>query len=244
MAVVAIVVMFMANSCIDGSFDHTYYPVDDFDYPEFLKDNPDSIYNASYVYGTSNVVVYNIGSDEEKKYTGGFTVSMKCDPKFGADHQTRSPYCVADTTGAKNSPKGFAVFYQNPDPAKMPQYDMFFVGQGNCTAIETYICNSNLVANLIKYGNDEIEKFKEGDYLSVTFKTYVDDKQVGSKTIELAKYEGSLSLITDWKLVDLKDAGQYDAIDIVVNSNRNDIPLYFCLDEFTSKVVYSSSQSI
>lgn len=241
LAITAVLAMLMLNSCLDGGgIEQKYHPVETFDYVNFLTENPDSLYNGSLFYGSSSVHVFNVHNDEDKNFLGGFTISMKCDPVLKEGHQTRSPYCVADSTAAPDSPKGFAVFYQNPDPEVMKEHDIVFFAEGQCTAMQAYICNTNLVANLVKYGNDEIPKFQEGDYLKVNFKSYLKDKEVGSKTFDLAKYEGSLSVVTDWKCIDLSGLGIYSSIDITLSSNRTDIPLYFCLDELISMVYYKS----
>ena len=227
-----------ATSCIKGSYSENYTTVDDFDYTNFALDNPDSTYHAGYFYGTSGTNVFNIKADEDKKYVAGFTISMLCDSVVKPGHVTRSEYCVANKAGAEHSPKGFAVYYQHPDPEQNVVNDINFVKLGLCTPKYVYVCNTNLVANLVKYGNDEIPPFVEGDYLDLTFKFYLDEQATTTQTVNLAKYDGSLSLLTDWTKVEFKDTGAYGYVDLVLTSNRSDLPLSCCIDEYAVGVIY------
>lgn len=229
-------------SCVhDGYYSENYISNCNFDWYNFVSVNPDSIYNAGYlVEGQS--MVFNVKLDESKKFAGGFTFSWLCDTVLEAGHVTRSEYCVSDTTGAEKT-KGFAVFTQNSNPELMPEHDIIFTAYyngGEAQPVQVYVCNTNKVANLILYGDENIEPFASGDYLTVTFNAYRDGQKTGSKSVDLARYDGKGSkVVYVWEKLDLSGLGAFEAIDLELSTNRSDIPLMCCIDNFTANVSIS-----
>lgn len=228
----------LVSSCLNGSYYSTYIANCDFDWTDFAQQYPDSIYHTqAFVSGSS--IIFNVKCDEDtKEFLGGFTISMLCDTLVEPGHVSRSPYCVADTTGAFHS-SGFTVFTQNPDPEKMPEHDIFFAQNdaGSAVANMVYICNTTDVANLVIYGNDEIPPFGMGDYLTVTFTSFLNGQKQNSKTADLARYsEKERKTVIVWDKVDLTGLGEFDVIDIDLNSNRTDIPMMCGIDSFKATV--------
>lgn len=228
----------LASSCLDGSYYSTYIANCDFDWTDFAHQYPDSIYNTQ-AFVDGNSMVFNVKRDQDtKEFLGGFTISMLCDTIVEPGHVSRSQYCVADTTGAFLS-TGFIVLTQNPDPEKMPEHDIIFVqtDAGRAAANMAFICNTNNVANLILYGNDEIPPFEMGDYLTVTFTTFLKGAKQKSKTADLARYsDKERKTVITWEKVDLNELGEFDCVDIDLASNRTDIPMMCCIDSFRATV--------
>lgn len=233
---------FVTVSCLKSSrVEQKYIVSDDFDYSDFNEENKDGIYHDGYVYGTSGVNIYNITADDDKKsYLAGFTVSSLFDPVVAADHVVESMYSVSAECAAANSKKGFAVYYQYPVLERNVKNDIVCVAIGDATALSVEVCNTAYLVNLAKYGTEDIPSFREGDYLTATFNAYRNDRISSSQTIDLIRFDGSLTLKDKWEKIDLKDVGIYEYIDIVLESNRTDIPLYFCIDEFFTSVHYYS----
>lgn len=229
-------------SCISSSrYSENYVSNSNFDWYNFVSVNPDSIYNAGYLVDGQSMV-FNVKLDGSGKFGGGFTFSWLCDTVLEAGHVTRSEYCVSDTTGAEKT-KGFAVFTQNANPELMPEHDIIctaYYNHGEANPVQVYVCNTNKVANLILYGNEEIKPFALGDYLTVTFNAYRDGLKTGSKSIDLARYdEKGSKVVYVWEKLDLSGLGSFEAIDLEFSTNRGDIPLMCCIDNFVANVSIS-----
>lgn len=235
-------VLALLTSCLDGDYHTTYVADCDFEWSDFAEHNPDSIYNKSYVI-CGNSMVFNSKLDDKEQFGGGFTVSMLCDIVIEPGHVTRSQYCVSDTTGAYYS-EGFAVFTQNSDESMMPEHDIIFIqsDQGQAVANYVHVCNTNLLANLMLYGDDTFEPFTAGDYLTLTFTANKSGSSKASVSCDLARYDtkGSKVLI-NWEKVDLSSLGEFDSIDLTLTSSRPDLPMMCCIDSFRATVNISQS---
>lgn len=227
---IALVGVALMTSCLKGSYKSDYTATCSFEFSEAFSD---SLYYKTYF--SDGGFVFNSFRNNADEIPGGFMISMKCDPVYKAGHVSRSPYCVADTTALG---KCFLVFRQLDDKS-MPEHDIIFISTEIGAALPKlcYINNTNEVANIAKFGKGEIPAFAEGDYLKMTISATLNNNVKDAKVeAYLAKYEGSLKVITDWKLVDLNPLGDFDSLDIVLSSNRTDIPMNFCMDEFVARV--------
>ena len=98
---------------------------------------------------------------------------------------------------------------------------------------KVFVNNTNRMVTIAHYGlaatdeSEAIPAFKDGDYVKVQF---VSDK---NNTVEFTLAEcknGNLSVIEEWKEIDLTKLGNLDSMDVIMTSNRNDLPMSFCID--------------
>lgn len=233
---------FMLSSCLGhGSYVNNRSTNDSFSYSGFLADHQDSVFNKGFFYGTSNEFVFNVGvsSDDEKKVTAGFVVSAKKDRLLGGRGEKCNEYCVYDTS--KVAANIFAVFYQDPDASLNAKegLDIIFLGnkEAYCLPQKCLLANTGMVADMIVNGAEGFEPFKDGDYLRVRFTGYYDEKKGESVTLYLAQHkEGILSVLKGWNSFEIGKLGRISSIDINVETNREGLPLYFCLDDFSAKI--------
>jgi len=218
------------TSCLKGSYQSNYTAVCSFEFNNIFKD---SLYSKSYF--AEGGFVFNSFRNKSEQFLGGFMISMKCDTIYKSGHISRSPYCVADTTAIG---KCFLVFKQS-EKETMPEHDIIFLSTeaGIAMPQNCYVNNTNDVANIVMFGRDAVPAFKEGDYLKLTITATLGGKVKDKKVeVNLAEYKGVLKVLKDWKLVNLTSLGDFDFLDFELTSNRNDIPMLFCMDHFVAKV--------
>lgn len=250
----AVVLLTVLTGCLKGSYEMSDYIGSDLDALDRLYIiERDSVYNIlpfvdrGYIGYNNRHRDYDAAVDGEDAsedirqygtFTGGFSISMKCDTIVKPGHVTRSPFCVADSTGNGRS-EVFAVYYQNPDDSKNPEHDLVYLagGIGSCTPAGCFVQNTNLVANIIVNGTEDIPPFAQGDYLKLTATAIVGDAVSGTAEIYLANYtEKGLSILDKWTEFPLTEIRDMDYLDFTLTSNRTDIPLWFCMDDFTAKI--------
>ena len=246
-----------ATSCLKGSYEVTDYIISDFDaLDRHYIVELDSVYNIlpfidrGYIGYNNRHRDYDPSTDpsdasvtvrEYGYFTGGFSLSMKCDSLVKEGHVTRSEYCVADSTGHRFSAV-FAVYYQNPDPAQMPDHDIVFVSSvfGSCTPSVCFVQNTNATVNLVRYGDADIPPFAQGDYIKLQAVGILDGKTSAPAEMYLANYDGNgLSVVKKWTEFNLSPVGDFDYLDFTLSSNRTDIPLFFCLDDLNCRIQLS-----
>lgn len=228
----------MVTSCLNSSYTNNRSTNDNFDYSGFISEFPDSVFFGGYFYGNSGEYIYNVGSDEDKNVTAGFAISAKRDRSLGHRGSKCNEFCAYET-----SDKGitcFSVYYQNPDESLNTKEGNDIIFMGNSVAVcvpsTCQITNTGMVADMIINGTDDFEPFKEGDYLTVTFTGYIDYKKGNSVTFDLARYEGTLTILKEWTSVELKDIGSFTTIGVTLQTNREGLPLYFCMDNFNTQI--------
>lgn len=231
---------FMLTSCLGhGSYVNNRSTNDNFNYANFVVDNPDSVYRDGYFYGTSLEFVFNVGVDESKNVTAGFGLSAKRDRSLAKRNDKCNEYCVYDASDASTTV--FATFYQNPVASLNAKdgSDILFIGNAEalCSITKCQIANTGLVADMIINGAEGFAPFTDGDYLKVTFTGYMNEKKTGSVSAYLAQHkDGSLSVLKEWTNVDLSNLGVVRTVDITLESNREGLPLWFCLDNFNAQI--------
>ncbi len=154
-------------------------------------------------------------------------------------YMPKSPFYVADTTGAAKS-ACYAVFYDNR--GRMPEHSIEFVSRANgtCIPIGLYVVNTNLVVNTVKFGTSYGPAFKQGDWMKLTITGKRGTTTTGTVSVDLAKYdEKGLMVLTDWTAVPTDKLGAVEYIDISIESNRYDIPTYCCIDNVVADVSLS-----
>lgn len=227
----------VAIACSEGgSFSSSVNTYDTFYYSDFLSEYKDSVAFSNYFTGNSGYYMYN-STYTNNVFQGGIVLSMKVDQNLDANN---ADYSVAGETASQQDKDNiFAVFYQNPDESKMPEHELYLLRPTTNTVVSPtgcFIANTNRVLSAIKYGTDEAEGFKEGDYLSAVFTSYdADGKKINSVSTYLARYSGSLSYITKWEELKLSGLGDFTFVDISLETNRTDLPLnWFCFDSVST----------
>lgn len=229
----------LGTSCLEGGYASKYSTLDDFEVDRFLDSCPDSVFCGSYFVGSSRRLLYNIQSDKDhEKFTGGFVISWKRDHTVGGENEKCNQYCVLNSK--KEAQSLFAVYCQNEDPALNPDKGndiVFLGGEGStCSPTAIYVANTAQVATLISRGSEDFEPFREGDYLRVVFTGYEKGVAGKSVTFDLAKFAGALTLLNEWKQVDLQSLGVVTSIDVHLETNREGLPLYVCIDNVMTSV--------
>ncbi len=226
-----------------GSFNQTYTAECSFDYPasEYGKD---SVF-FSYDLGVQGLLFMGKRDtdnvDDPSGFRGGFLLSMLTDTTYREGH-FRSLYSVADTTGAYKS-TGFCVWCDKPSATEVPEQSICFIGTayGTCYPASMMICNTNYTVNTVKFGTEACPAFSKGDWIKVTVTGVLDGVKSGEKAeAYLVNYtENGLSVLTDWKRMDLSKIGDIDYLTIEVSSNRPDAPAYCCIDSFVARISIS-----
>lgn len=240
--------LFLAASCLDGgSFKSNYNEYCSFEFSDvstlygndslyFETDFPQSASNQSLAFrGKRN------GGETDKitdihDFRGGFLLSLLRDTLVCEGHISENPYrsmysTVADTTGAENS-KGFAVFQYLDGYMPSESVSFLLTAYGTCLPKLMSVCNTNYVANTVKYGNTYCRAFEQGDYIKLIIKTYLSKVQSGETVeVKLVDYdESGLNVIDNWKRVDLSKLGDFDYMIFEMESNVPSAPLYCCID--------------
>lgn len=241
-AIVAAVAV--AGGCLgSGSFNQNYTAECAFDYSasEYGKDSVFFSYDLN-IQGllflgkrdTDNV-------DDPSGFKGGFILSLLADTTYCEGH-FRSLYSVADTTGAYKSP-GFCIWCNEPSATEVPEQSISFynTAYGTCYPSSMMICNTNYTVNTVKFGTDACPAFSQGDWIKVTVTGVLGGVRSGEKAeAYLVNYtENGLSVLTDWKRMDLSKIGDIDYLVIKVSSNRPDAPAYCCIDSFVARISIS-----
>ena len=222
----------LATACLKGSYESNYNAVCNFEFVDIQ--NIDSIYHKNS-FGEGGFIFCNKNDGTSEDIKGGFIFSMLCDTTYKAGHVSRSPFCVADTTAIG---KCFLVYWKQ-DEASMPEHDIVFASSqyGTATPKNCYINNTNEVANIAMFGKDGVPAFAEGDYLKLTVSATLNNVVKEKKAeIFLAKYEGTLKVLTDWTKFDISGLGDFDYLDFNLSSNRSDLPMRCCMDLFVVQV--------
>ncbi|MBQ9185809.1 MAG: DUF4465 domain-containing protein [Bacteroidales bacterium] len=140
-----------------------------------------------------------------------------------------------------NGSKYYLTIKYDPNSANMPEHLATFVQKdsGTMHAAECQVNNTNRLVHIATFGlpahddEDEIPAFQDGDYLKLRIYSTSGSATTSEKFVEVTLAErksGILSVINEWKTVDLTPLGGIEAIDVALLSNRSDIPLCFCID--------------
>lgn len=167
------------------------------------------------------------------QFLGGFALSYLAPSGMGekkADY-VYNEYKVAGPKLLPNQINTYAVFYQNPDAAMMPQNSISFLSSQNATCVlnTCFVNNTEAVYYAAK------KNFKNGDKLVLTATGYLGEVMTGEASITMASVD---SVIYNWTKFDLKKLGSVDRIDFELSSSNGSfgVPMTFCLDNFQADV--------
>ena len=242
-AIVAAFILISAFSCVKGSYQTSYRAICTFEPADTVHDFSNGIYNKSDIYQGGGVLKFCSKRTDDGEFTGGFAVCCRKDTIYKEGYMPKSPFYVADTTGAAKS-ACYAVFYDNR--GRMPEHSIEFVSRANgtCIPIGLYVVNTNLVVNTVKFGTSYGPAFKQGDWMKLTITGKRGTTTTGTVSMDLAKYdEKGLTVLTDWTAVPTDKLGAVEYIDLSIESNRYDIPTYCCIDNVVADVSLSLEPS-
>lgn len=233
----------VAVSCMNnGSFKSSYNDYFPFESDYLSNYTSDSLYfKGDFIQSSAGQTLIFHGKravediEDVADFKGGFMLSLLRDTLVEEGHLAKGIYrstyaTVADTTGADNS-KGFAIFRYNP--GNMPEHCVTFphTAYGSCRPQLVSVCNTNLVANAVKYGYGSCRAFQPGDYMKLVITSVLNGYPSANVEIMLAEYTDSgLNMIDSWKRFDLTKLGDFDYLEFSILSNVDDVPLYCCID--------------
>jgi hypothetical protein len=204
-------------------------------YNDYFNETDSTFSGAAYIL-MDNISFLCAGVDEQG-FHGGFALSKKKAylTSEGAPTMTTS----AGGKGGSGRSVVYSYFYQNPNPSFMPEYDIRF----NFANATTYTCflkgaavnNTAHIASLVASGY-----FMPGDYYKVVATGYNQGKPVGTSEFYLVDYTGNeLKAVSDWAVWKMDSiTGIVDAVKFDIQSSRAELPLYFCMDNFTVDISF------
>ena len=133
-------------------------------------------------------------------------------------------------------PNGVILFHANPSEDQMPKHDVVFINTqfGSATMVGCVINNTAQNVAFLK------NTFQKGDYIKVIAKGFREEKETGRAEIFLAEFNDERSyVLKEWTKLDLAALGDIDYLDFEWESNRTDVPPYFCFDYMTSNIALS-----
>ena len=197
----------------------------------------DKIYFGEPIIGGGVFSFNGKTSSDKSTLLGGCALVGLADPLLEEGH-VANDLCVFGT-GYDKSTYYLTVKY---NPGNMPEHLAHFyqAGSGTLTLGKCYINNTNQMVTIAHYGlaahdgKEAIPAFAEGDYLTLQFIGQSLSGNAKNVEVMLAKYEnGTLHICDEWKEVDLSPLGAVDYLDVLMSTNRHDLPLCFCIDNLT-----------
>ncbi len=168
----------------------------------------------------------------DKNFNGGFLLSCNEMPKSGNTERLMNTYRANVPAGGVQG-NIYTVFYQNADPALMPEHDLEFAydENGECTMVGCYITNTVEVADFVK------NNFQDGDWLSVKAVGYLKGTKTAEVEMELAEFTAKKdSIVSVWTPFELSKLGSVDFVDFEINSSNPDVPPFFCMDSMVATI--------
>ena len=132
----------------------------------------------------------------------------------------------------------YLVYYLNPDQEQMPKHEVVFLIESNGASVAQgcFVNNSSYVAHKVA------QTFKPGDRLTLKATGYLHGAKTGEASILLADFSTKKdSIVSTWTPFDLTKLSNFDAIDFEIISTNDEVPPYFCMDNFIASVTVSNS---
>ena len=249
-----VVVFFAALSAVsclpDGDYSQTAVVVATYEYTEAPFDSDSLFYKSDKGLGIGWGTLGFMHKVDTTSWTfeGGFLLSRQkgtlYDPADTAAlsksdslarvHDLYRVNAVKDTVN-NNS---YLVFCQNPDSSKMPERDVLFMIEENAAA-QAQMC---FVNNTSYVAYKAAQTFVPGDRITLTATGYLKGAKTGEVSMLLADFSAQKdSIVSKWTAFDLTKLGVFDAIDFNVASTREEVPAYFCMDNFAAQVTISNT---
>ena len=228
-----------AVSCFKGTFsEFSGNAGSNFEFQGDADYKKDSVYFKTDFF-SGNYLIYRgarteaSGSDPVE-FKGGFAVSMKRDSSLNLSASPFSMFVSKETCDRMHS-QTCAIFLDSPEKPER-QFEFELSSIGTCSPVYCLVNNTQLVASYI-LSDDSPCKFGEGDYLKLTVTGYLNGKKTGEKEWYLADFRSPAdSVTTTWKMMSLSKRGNVDSMDFSLESSREELPRYFCLDNLLTSI--------
>ena len=234
-------------SCdLDADYSHTAVLSATFEYSA-VEFDADSLYyksdfGAGIGWGTLGFL-HNVDTTSWE-FHGGAVLSCQQGTRFdSSDLAQEESLVLAQNRFRVNAAKDtvntntYLVYYLNPNEEEMPKNEVVFLVEQNgaCVAQQCLVNNTGYVAYKVA------QTFQAGDRLTLQATGYLKGAKTGDASMLLADFSTKKdSIVSTWTAFDLSKLGNFDAIDFEVISTNDQIPPYFCMDNFTASVTVSS----
>ena len=194
---------------------------------QFFNGGKDTV--IAYPYFTTGSVSVCAKLTDDDVFQGGFALCRGVDTLAVAG---RKPSCFAvyDKGGNQES-YGYAVFHDTT-ATLMPEHAVLApVPNAESSNAPTVVFVQNVQATVqaARLGTGLAGgPFGAGDYLTLTVTGYKGTAKTDEKSVALISGTEPLK---EWTEVDLSGLGSVDALDFHLTSNRDDMPLYCCIDD-------------
>lgn len=210
-----------------------------FDYSDAAElTGADGVYFDKYFLGSGVLAFCN--KVQAGEFLGGCALVGLSDDTLEEGH-VAEPLCAFG--GGCNNSKYYVTIKFDPSPSAMPEHLIVFMqsDHGRLSPVSCKINNTNRMVNIASFGlpahdgEAPIPPFADGDYLKVRIYSTSGTARVSDKYVEFTLAEhsnGALSVCKEWTEVDLSSLGNIENIDVALTSNRSDLPMAFCIDNF------------
>lgn len=221
-----------AVACFDdaSSFSESFTLDATFEYEENFGE--DSLFfdtSLAAGFGWQCLAFYHKCNADTTAVDGGFILSRL---KGKGDNPENNRYRVNSGAG-KSGSSTYSVFTYDQDASMMPKHDVKFtyLENGTCTMIGCYVNNTKEVADSVR------SKFQIGDRLMLKATGYLRGAKTGEAQIALADYSAQKdSVMVNWTPFDLSKLGSVEYVEFEMESTREGVPTYFCLDDMIAAI--------
>ena len=194
---------------------------------QFFHEGKDTV--VAYPYFTTGSISVCAKLSDDDVFQGGFALCRGIDT-LAVEGRKPSYFAVFDNGGNQKS-YCYAVFHDTT-ATLMPEHAVLApVPNAESSNVPTLIFVQNVRATVqaARLGTGLAGgPFGAGDHLTLTVTGYKGSAKTGEKSVALISGTEPLK---EWTEVDLSSLGSVDAMDFHLTSNRDDMPLYCCVDD-------------
>ncbi len=226
------------SSCMKGGYETSFTGFCNFEYSDTSKYFVNGIYDKQDLVMASSSLAFCGKRNDDGEFFGGIMAGIRRDSVYMEGYVPKSMYTVADPYGGANKSTGFGILYDSV--GAMPDHEVSFLYSniGTCSLSALAVANTTFNVNAIMFGLNGIPPFESGDYLTLKVTAIVGGQQTASASIDLARHNGkSLEVITKWTAMDVSKIGNFEYLDLNLETNRYDLPLYCCIDNLVASIV-------
>jgi hypothetical protein len=199
---------------------------------QFFNEGKDTV--AAYPYFTTGSISVCAKLSDDDVFQGGFALCRGVDTLAAADRKP-SYFAVFDKGGNQGS-YGYVVFHDTT-ATLMPEHAVLVPvpnEQSSNAPTLVFVQNVQATVQAARLGTGLAGgPFGAGDHLTLTVTGYKGTAKTGEKSVALISGTEPLK---EWTDVDLSGLGSVDALDFHLSSNRDDMPLYCCVDDLVIHV--------
>lgn len=185
--------------------------------------------------GWDMLAFYHKVDKQTSEFKGGFILSGLSIPSSGETAGLSNNKYRVNSKNTGSVINAFLVYDQTDD---MPEHDLEFCftpsanSTGNCVMKACFVNNTVAVADAV------VEKFVQGDKLTLKATGYLAGKETGSAEIMLAeKTTAKDSIVSTWTEFDLSKLGSIDKVDFeILMPEGRDVPKTVCIDNVIATI--------